>query len=130
MKRLLLLAILCAGPALAALPAPGTPGAIDDPRYCGEPVRDKHGVIKRSQAVLNRFVKVFPCPATLVSSTTCAGWALNHMLPLADGGCDAPINLWWLPDSIKSCSSPECIDRWERKYSATPRQKIVLQAKP
>jgi hypothetical protein len=33
----------------------------------------------------------------------------------------------WLPDQIKSCSGQYCEDRWERKYHAIPRQKIVFQ---
>ena len=110
----------------ATMPSPGEPGAPADPRYCGEPARDARGVIKRSQAVLKRFTAVFPCPATLTPSTACEGWAINHIIPLASGGCDAPVNLVWLPDAIKSCAGSVCVDRWERKYHAIPRQPVVI----
>lgn len=110
----------------ATLPAPGQIGAVNDPRYCGEPARDSHGVIKRSQTQLKHFVAVFPCPATLESTTTCIGWAIDHIIPLATGGCDAPVNMIWLPDQLKSCAGQVCVDRWERKYHAIPRQKVTL----
>lgn len=128
MKRCLIalmLGALLAGPVAAVLPAPGAAGALTDPRYCGEPARDKDGSIKRSQTVLRHFVAVFPCPATLQATTTCTGWAIDHVIPLADGGCDAPGNLQWLPDGIKSCAGSLCKDRWERKYHAAPRQKVT-----
>lgn len=112
--------------AFAALPAPGAPGAPADPRYCGEPARDAHGVIKRSQSQLKKFVAVFPCPADLKATTACTGWAIDHIIPLATGGCDAPVNMIWLPDKLKSCAGDVCVDRWERKYHAIPRQAVVI----
>ncbi len=102
MHRLLIALLLAAAPAWAQLPAPGAPGAIADARYCGEPARDAAGRIKRSRAVLRQFAQVFPCPATLEPVASCPGWAIDHVIPLAAGGCDAPINLQWLPDGIKS----------------------------
>lgn len=111
---------------LADMPAPGTPGAPNDPRYCGEPARYADGTIKRSQAVLNRFVAVFPCPATLEATTSCPGWQINHIIPLASGGgCDAPLNLMWAPVQIKTCATWWCIDRWERTYHSFPRRKVT-----
>lgn len=127
MKYLAFSLLLTSHLALAALPAAGTAGAIDDPRYCGEPARDKSGKIKRSQTVLKQFTKVFPCPATLANTSTCAGWAIDHTIPLASGGCDSVANLTWLPDQIKSCASDACKDRWERKYHAMPRQRIEIK---
>jgi len=117
----LVFAVLSAAPALAQLPAPGMPGAPNDPRYCGEPARDAAGRIKRSRAVLRQFAQVFPCPATLEPVASCPGWAIDHVIPLAAGGCDAPTNLQWLPDGIKSCAGAACKDRWERVYHALPR---------
>lgn len=114
--------------ATAALPAPGTPGAPASARYCGEPARYADGSIKRSKAALKAFMKAEPCPATLdPADTSCKGWQVQHLWPLASGGCDAAHNMYWLPDSIKSCARPECVDRWERKYYSTPRQKISLE---
>lgn len=127
MKYLALLLVTAISTATAGLPSPGEAGAIDDPRYCGEPERTKAGKIKRSQTVLKQFTKVFPCPATLEQSATCAGWAIDHTIPLASGGCDSIANLTWLPDQIKSCSSNACKDRWERKYHAMPRQAVEIK---
>lgn len=130
MKRLLLLVLLACAPALAALPVPGTPGAPNDPRYAGEPARDAKGRIKRSAKVLRDFAKVFPCPATLKPVPSCDGWEIDHVLPLANGGADAQINLQWLPVAIKRCRAPHCKDRFERKYHAIPRQRISLKGSP
>lgn len=124
-KAILLLAALIAyNPVWAAFPAPGEAGAPNDPRYCGEPERYANGTIKRSRAALLAFVRVFPCPATLEPSTVCAGWAVDHIVPRASGGCDIPANMQWLPDQIKSCPGTVCKDRWERKYHSLPRQSI------
>lgn len=117
-----MLAALLAAPAFAQLPAPGTPGAPDDPRYCGEPERYANGVIKRSAAVLRAFVAVFPCPSSGEHSTACDEWDIDHVIPLASGGCDSQANLQWLPNAIKSCSTWSCKDRWERLYHALPRR--------
>lgn len=126
MRKLLILWAL-AVPAYAALPAPGEPGAPNDPRYCGEPERYADGRIKRSEAVRRAFAEVFPCPATLEPYPTgCTGWQINHTIPLASGGCDSVINLSWMPVQIKTCAFPWCVDRWERKYHALPRQKVDL----
>lgn len=112
--------------AMAELPAPGTPGAPKDPRYCGEPERYIDGTIKRSAAALNAFAEENPCPLTLSGRTGCIDWQINHLRPLADGGCDTPINMWWFPKHIKTCREDWCIDRWERKYNAIPRQPVLL----
>lgn len=130
MKRLLLLAAMLCASALAALPAPGTPEAPKDARYCGEPKRHANGKIKRDPRVLREFVAVFPCPTTLKRSTSCPGFALDHTIPLASGGCDSAANLTWLPTALKSCAGRVCKDRGERKYHAIPRQRISLKGAP
>lgn len=126
MKALLLALALACASAWAVLPAPGEPGAIADPRYCGEPARDSKGRIARSRAVLRDFAKTFPCPATLQPVPSCPGWAIDHTIPLASGGCDAVHNLTWLPDQIKSCSQDYCKDRFERIYHSIPRKKVTI----
>lgn len=130
MKALVFILALCANLAFAALPAPGDPGAPHDPRYCGEPKRDKDGAIVRSRAVLRHFARVFPCPGNLRPVRSCPGWAIDHTIPLADGGCDSPVNLTWMPTAIKSCARPACKDRWERTYHANPRRPVNLKGSP
>jgi 5-methylcytosine-specific restriction endonuclease McrA len=120
-----LLALAFACSAHAALPAPGESGAVDDPRYCGEPKRDALGHIARSTTQRARFVRVFPCPATLQVTGACKGWQVDHIIPLDSGGCDAPHNMQWLPDAIKTCASSACKDRWERTYHGMPRQRVT-----
>lgn len=109
----------------AILPAVGMEGAIEDVRYCGEPARHASGTIKRSQTVIKRFAETFPCPATLEPTSVCLGWAIDHIIPLANGGCDSTVNMMWLPDELKSCAGKLCKDRWERHYHAFPRQKVI-----
>ena len=124
---LLLLVMLVAGTAATAqLPAAGQPGAVNDARYCGEPERTASGRIKRDPVVLRQFAKVFPCPEPQEGIPGCPGWSIDHVIPLATGGCHTAVNLQWLPNSIKSCGDPDCKDRWERIYHAIPRGKVDL----
>lgn len=97
-----------------ALAHAAPPAALVETRYCGTPARNADGSIKRSTAVLNAFKRIHPCPATGLTTGACPGWAIDHPLPIACGGCDAVSNMQWLPDRIKSCSDPWCKDRWER----------------
>lgn len=94
-------------------------GPLDETRYCGSPVRNTDGTIKRSSTVLTAFKKIHPCPATGLTTGACPGWSMNHVIPLACGGCDSVSNLAWLPVQIKSCSSWWCVDRYERKVYAS-----------
>lgn len=105
---------------LAALAVGSALAQTADPRYCGPPARDVNGIIIRSSHVLSEFKHLHPCPVTGQPHGACPGWSIDHVLPLADGGCDAIGNLQWLPNSIKSCADPHCKDRWERKINAQP----------
>lgn len=87
---------------------------LKETRYCGEPKRNAKGEIVRRADVLREFRKLYPCPATGQATGACPGWAINHTIPLASGGCDGISNLDWMPTAIKSCARPECRDRWER----------------
>lgn len=116
MKKILLLTLLV----ISTFAHSQTLDKLKDYRMCGVIVRDASGTIKRSSAVLTAYKKLHPCPSTGLtsSSAACPGWALNHVIPLACGGCDAVYNLAWMPDQIKSCSDPWCVDRYERKINA------------
>lgn len=90
-------------------------GPLDEERYCvASPARDSDGTISRSGSVLHAFRKAHPCPATGIPYGSCPGWNIDHVIPLACGGCDAVSNLQWLPVQIKRCSDDACKDRWER----------------
>jgi hypothetical protein len=87
-----------------------------DARYCGVVNRVfPSGETKRSAAIKNQFKADWPC------NTPCdATWQIDHVIPLIEGGCDAAINMAWMPPSIKSCAAPTkpgdpyCKDRWEQ----------------
>lgn len=102
-------------------------GAYADPmaetRYCGEPKRDANNRLIRSQAVVDAFKKAHPCPSTRSTTGACKGWAVNHVIPLACGGCDSVSNMQWLPVVIKSGWQDWSVDRYERKvYASNPKQ--------
>lgn len=93
-----------------SLPAYG-----QDPRYCGPPARDADGKILRSRAVLAEFQRIYPCPSTGKTTGACPGWAIDHTVSLACGGCDSIGNLAWVPNVLKSGPGKYPKDRWERK---------------
>lgn len=93
----------------------GNASAAGDPRYCGPPQRASDGSIARSKAVVREFRAIHPCPSTGHTTGRCPGWAVDHVVPLKCGGCDALTNLQWLPSAIKSASGAAPKDRWERR---------------
>jgi hypothetical protein len=86
-----------------------------DYRYAGEVLRDKNGNTLRSDKTINAFRKLYVCPSTLQHTGACAGWAIDHVVPLDCGGRDAVFNMQWLPDQIKSAQGPFTKDHWERR---------------
>ncbi len=94
-------------------------GASPDPtltetRYCGEPKRNLRGDIIRRVAVRDAFLLAHPCPSTGLREGRCDGWQVDHVIPLACGGCDAVSNMQWLPLSLK-IAPVIGKDRFERK---------------
>lgn len=93
-------------------------GPLDETRYCTvTPSRDADGSISRRADVIRAFRKIHPCPSTGLTTGRCPGWAIDHVIPLANGGCDAVSNLQWLPLELKTCAKI-CKDRWERRVYA------------
>lgn len=117
-----------AQPVLTLVPPGAALDKLTDYRFCGlPPRRDADGTISRSSAVLVAYRHLHPCPATGLATGACPGWALNHVYPLVNGGCDAVSNLQWLPTQIKSCALSTgvlCVDRFEEKIFATPVQLV------
>lgn len=90
--------------------------AFSDPRFCGTEVkREPSGKIARDMHEVFKFRAIYPCPATGLVTGACPGWAVDHVIPLACGGCDVIGNMQWLPNEIKNHSGPFPKDRWERK---------------
>lgn len=106
------------------LPVQAQAPALDplrEARYCTvTPVRDADGSISRRADVLRAFRKAHPCPVTGLVTGACPGWAMDHIIPLACGGCDAVWNLQWLPGGLKSAAGTLPKDRWERVIYCTP----------
>lgn len=131
-RAVLLLAALLLGLAMAAelattaaragplQPTAQVLDAFAEVRQCGAPARLADGSIRRRADVLHAFRKLHPCPPTGTTVGACAGWAINHVIPLASGGCDAVSNLQWLPLQAKACAEWWCVDRWERTYWGAP----------
>lgn len=92
--------------------------SASDARMCGKVNRDVNGNIIRNATVLKNFKSLYVCPSTGKNSGSCPGWAIDHVIPLACGGCDSLENLQWLPNDIKSAKYP-AKDRWERQIHST-----------
>lgn len=112
--------------AIMALMLPLALHAADMRYRCTDPAdipRDADGKIIRSPAVRAAFAREHPCPATGKPTVSCAGWAIDHVIPLAVCGADRVENMQWLPVAIKSCAAKSglpCKDRWERRVYARP----------
>jgi hypothetical protein len=114
MKRITLAIVMLSASVLPPGCAPAAAGPLDETRYCTvTPHRDKDGSISRRADVLRAFKRHHPCPSTGKTSGPCPGFAIDHVIPLANGGCDSVHNLQWLPHELKSCPRV-CKDRWER----------------
>jgi hypothetical protein len=91
-------------------------GPLDEMRYCGPPKRDVTGKIIRDPKVTRRFQLLHPCPESGRVTGACPGWAIDHVIPLACGGCDAVFNMQWLDTVTKRRK-----DSFERNIdAATP----------
>jgi len=103
MSRFFLLILLLAG---AAFPAPAAKSRVTTakPRVTTAKPR-----IKRSPMARRQFESSHPCPSTGVRSGACPGYVVDHVVPLACGGADAPHNMQW-----QTKAAGKAKDRWER----------------
>lgn len=85
----------------AALAALAFAASAADPRLVDDVSRTDAGRIKRSYAQRAAFRAEWPCPSTGRREGACPGWAVDHVIPLACGGIDAPVNMQWLPRDAK-----------------------------
>jgi hypothetical protein len=72
-----------------------------NPRGVGSTSPAKHDSAKqtkprRDPRVVAAFRKLKPCPATGKHKGACPGYEIDHIVPLAAGGADAPSNMQWL----------------------------------
>ena len=95
-RALLALVVLCAMP----LPAAAGGHSHGAPRcYACE---------HRSSAAKSEFKREHPCPATGHSGGPCAGYVIDHVVPLKRGGPDLPSNMQW-----HTKEAAKAKDRWE-----------------
>jgi hypothetical protein len=88
-------------------------------RYCGVPKRDADSTIHRSTSVIAAFKRAHPCPVNGKTTGACPGWAIDHVIPLVCGGCDAVSNMQWLPNADKNMKGTLPKDRWEQRVYCT-----------
>jgi hypothetical protein len=98
----------------AALLAASSAAFAGDARLCHTNTdgtqRNADWMVKRSQSAKRRFVMEHPCPSTGLTTGACAGWYIDHVIPLACGGCDDTVNMQWLPEAMWKDKM-----KWERK---------------
>jgi hypothetical protein len=51
--------------------------------------------VQRSSAARRQFQREHPCPATGMTTGSCPGYVVDHIVPLKRGGADSPENMQW-----------------------------------
>jgi hypothetical protein len=54
-----------------------------------------HASVHRSHAAVAEFKRMSPCPSTGLRRGACAGYVVDHVVPLCAGGPDAASNMQW-----------------------------------
>ncbi len=65
---------------------------------------------KRSQSAKVEFKQQHPCPVTGSPKGPCKGYVIDHIVPIACHGADAPSNMQW-----QTVADAKAKDKWERK---------------
>lgn len=130
MENLIKWVALIAFFALMIAAFPSADAAIDpdlqETRYTTKVIRLADGSIRRRADVIAAFRKIHPCPSTGLYKGACAGWAIDHVIPLNNLGKDAVGNLQWLPNVLKSGKGFYPKDRWERSINAIPLKLEIM----
>jgi len=66
-----------------------------EPRDQAQVQRGRTATTLRSSASRREFQRLHPCPSTGKSTGACAGYVVDHIIPLKRGGFDAPSNMQW-----------------------------------
>lgn len=64
----------------------------------------------RSTVARAEFMRLHPCPANGNIRGACPGFVVDHIIPLACAGADAPENMQW-----QTIAEGKEKDKWERK---------------
>jgi len=65
--------------------------------------------LKRSQSAKVEFKQQHPCPAAGSTNRPCKGYVIDHIVPIACGGADAPRNMQW-----HTVADAKAKGKWER----------------
>ena len=65
---------------------------------------------RRSQSAKVEFKHQHPCPATGSRKGPCKGYVIDHIVPIACHGADAPSNMQW-----QTVADAKAKDKWECK---------------
>ena len=65
---------------------------------------------KRSQSAKVEFKQQHPCPANDSTKRPCKGYVIDHIVPIACHGADAPSNMQW-----QTVADAKAKDKSERK---------------
>jgi len=72
---------------------------------------------RRSAAARRAFRRLHPCPATGLLKGACPGYVIDHVMPLACGGADAPGNMQW--QTLRDAKAKDAVERRDCQ-SASP----------
>lgn len=64
----------------------------------------------RSFKAKKAFKMTHPCPSTGRVKGSCPNYVIDHVIPLACGGLDDPVNMQW-----QTKEEAKAKDKWERK---------------
>ena len=76
---------------------------------------------KRSESAKVEFKQQHPCPATGAPKEPCKGYVIDHIVPIACHGADAPSNMQW-----QTVADAQAKDKWERKGCGKGRRYKTL----
>ena len=66
-----------------------------EPRDQARAQRSLSAPAQRSAFARREFQRLHPCPATGKPTGACAGYVVDHIIPLKRGGLDTPSNMQW-----------------------------------
>lgn len=80
----------------------------------------------RSSPAKAEFKRTHPCPGNGAPTGPCPGYVIDHVVPLACGGADAPSNMQW-----QTQAEAKAKDKWEISVYCPERKRgAPLPAEP
>ncbi len=79
-----------------------------DESYSGSLFSRQFHAAKRDPDARKVFYQHNPCPVNGNTSGPCPGYHVDHVIPLACGGLDHPVNMQWLPAKENLVKGDKC----------------------